>query len=55
MLRGGRGAFVPLANRIGADQIALTRPDGSWSERATELDNISLKAYLEKSRRRVEA
>lgn len=53
MLRGGRGAFVPLANRIGADQIALTRPDGSWSERATELDNISLKAYLEKSRGRV--
>jgi monoamine oxidase len=54
MLRGGRGAFIPLANRIGADQIALTRPDGSWSERATELDAMSLRAYLEKSRGRVQ-
>lgn len=53
MLRDGRGAFVPLASRIGADQVALTRPDGSWSERASELDKISLRAYLEKSRGRV--
>ena len=54
MLRDGRGAFVPLAHRIGADQVALTRPDGSWSERASELDAMSLRAYLEKSRGRVQ-
>jgi monoamine oxidase len=52
MLRRGQGAYFSIARRISTDQVALTRPDGSWSERAAELDKMSLKAYLQQFRGR---
>jgi monoamine oxidase len=52
MLRRGVGAYASMARRISSDQVALTRPDGSWSARAEELDRMSLKAYLQSFRGR---
>ncbi len=42
----GQGAYRRAAERIAADQAALLTPDEEWTPRARELDQISLRAYL---------
>ncbi len=42
----GTGAFFPLARVIAADQAALLDEDENWTERARELDAMTLEAYL---------
>ena len=47
------GAYVPIANRIRADAQNLGGP-GQWTDHARDLDNISLKKYLEQFRGKTE-
>jgi monoamine oxidase len=47
------GAFVPIAKQIAADAKGL-KENGKWTAHARELDNKSLKDYLEKFRRKTE-
>ncbi len=42
----GTGAFLPVAARIAADQEALLDANDEWTDRARELDAMSLSAYL---------
>ena len=44
-----KGAYVPIANCICADAKNLGGP-GQWTDHARELDNTSLKKYLEQFR-----
>jgi monoamine oxidase len=44
-----KGAYVPIANRIRCDAQNLGSP-GQWTHHALDLDNISLKDYLERFR-----
>jgi monoamine oxidase len=42
----GKGAFVPLAAKIAADQALLLTADDEWTDKARALDAMSLKDYL---------
>jgi len=48
-----RGAFVPIAKRVKADAKNLGGP-GHWTDHARDLDNRSLKDYLESFRGKTE-
>jgi monoamine oxidase len=48
------GAFVPIAKQIGTDANNLTDDNGEWTALARDLDNKSLKAYLEQFRGQTE-
>jgi len=55
MLHEGKGAFVPVARRIAADQKMLTDAAGDWTARARAIDGMSLAAYLRQFRGRAAA
>jgi monoamine oxidase len=46
----GKGAFAPIAERIGADADKLTDKDDNWTDYASKLDEMPLKDYLEQFR-----
>jgi monoamine oxidase len=46
----GKGAFVPIAEKIAEDADKLTDDDDNWTDEAHKLDAISLKDYLEQFR-----
>jgi monoamine oxidase len=46
----GKGAFVPIAEQIGADADKLTDKDDNWTDYAGKLDEMPLKDYLEQFR-----
>jgi monoamine oxidase len=46
----GKGAFVPIAERIAEDADKLTDDDDNWTDEAHKLDAMSLKDYLEQFR-----
>ena len=48
------GAFAPIAEKIAADAEKLTDEDENWTEYAHELDQKSLKAYLDELRGKAE-
>ena len=48
------GAFAPIAEKIAADAEKLTDKDENWTEYAHELDQKSLKAYLDELRGKAE-
>jgi monoamine oxidase len=50
LLRGGRGAFLPIARQMARDKKALTDADDNWTKRAHELDQISIAQYLRQFR-----
>jgi monoamine oxidase len=50
LLREGRGAFKRMAQQIAKDKAALTDANDNWTERARELDAISIADYLKQFR-----
>src|SRR3989337_2036936 len=44
------GAFAPIAKQIAEDADKLTDEEENWTDYAHELDQMSLKAYLEQFR-----
>ncbi|MEZ5828125.1 MAG: NAD(P)/FAD-dependent oxidoreductase [Hyphomicrobiales bacterium] len=48
------GAFAPMAEQIAADADELYDDDDDWTDRARELDEVSLKDYLEQFRGKTE-
>ncbi len=46
LLRHGKGAFRPLADRIARDHARLTDANDEWTARAKRLDRMSIAQYL---------